>query len=309
MNNKKFLDLNNIFYNVYKEVQIIKFNEEPNLINDNYKSIENSKLCGLYNSLKLFLKELDYIKDNQILIQGFIDSHYNIIRDIKLFLVSLMKPNARMYHDKIFTNIFKLDKYIPLGITKIFEEFIKGITYFSDELEIRKKVPIYHRSASCGKSNADFQKKYLKCFGNNSPENIQIKKQHIFKCYVERLIYDNIYKKFTLNYYSKLLNQNKHQNEGHQFQLDERSKNFNSCFLGINLKINILYDGMLPYTLIISYIKDDIVIKKERYTKITLIDEIGITQYHDDVVCNVFENKDIVTYVQTFYDKQYNFII
>ena len=299
MNNNKFLDLNNILYDVFKEMKIIISYINPLTNNSNYKNIENSKLSGLYNSLKLFLKELDCIKYNQILIQGFIDSHYTHIRDIKLFLISLKKPEARMYHDKIFTNIFKLDKYMPLGITKIFEEFIEGITFFSNEAELIKKVPIYHRVASCGKSNADFQKKYLKCFGTNSPENIEIKKKHIIKCYIERLIYDDIY--------SKLLNQNKHQNEGHQFQLDETSKNFNSCFLGINITIKLLYDDMFPHTLIVYYTKDDVIVKKVRFTKITYIDDYGNTRYEDELLCNVFENNDVDIFVQSFNEEIYKF--
>jgi len=49
---------------------------------------------------------------------------------------------------------------MTLGITQIFENFIKGITYFSDNIE-NKKILIYHRAASCGNSSDDFQKKFI----------------------------------------------------------------------------------------------------------------------------------------------------
>jgi hypothetical protein len=60
-------------------------------------------------------------------------------------------------------------------------------------MENIKKIPIYHRSASCGNSSEDFQKKYFQCYNENEPNEIKIKQEHIFKCYLERLIYNDMF--------------------------------------------------------------------------------------------------------------------
>ena len=46
---------------------------------------------------------------------------------------------------------------MPLGITITFENYIKGITYFSDEKENKNQIPIYHRAASCGNKRKNFR--------------------------------------------------------------------------------------------------------------------------------------------------------
>jgi hypothetical protein len=130
--------------------------KEP--INKEIKDIENNKLNKFYIDLKNLHKKLLKIKNNNILIHGFIDKYNDELRKIKNFLLERKDVISRSIHDKIFTNILKIDKYISLGITKVFEDFIKGITYFSDEVENRKQIPIYHRAASCGNSSEDFKK-------------------------------------------------------------------------------------------------------------------------------------------------------
>ena len=149
---------------IYSKIKLILLSENPDI---NISNIDSAKLNDFYDKLNDFYKELKTIKNNRILIQGFIDKNYSEIREIKQFLLKIKTPLSRSIHDKIFKNIFKCDNYLPLGITLVFEDFIKGITYFKKEEEYSKKNPIYHRAASCGNSSEDFRKKYLECYGRN----------------------------------------------------------------------------------------------------------------------------------------------
>jgi hypothetical protein len=111
---------------------------------------------------------------------------------------------------------------------------------------------------------------------------------------------------------SELLNQNHHQNKGHIFQLNERAKNFNSCFIGIEIKIEISYENQFPYRLLVYYIKkgkinqltkefkQEDIIKIESFTKITYIDEYGNTRYEEDVFYMSEENNIKISRIQDF---------
>lgn len=280
----KFNDLRKTFFIIYSDIKlnILKHNVDEN-INEN-------NLSDLYTKLNIFYEKLNKIKNNNILLQGFIDNNYGQIKEVKIFLINRKTDKARSLHDKIFTKILKFNSYIPLGISHVFEDFIKGITYFSDELENKKKIPIYHRAASCGNSSEDFRKKYLQCYNTNIPEEIEKKKEHIFKCYLERLIYDNMFRNLTFHFPKNLTEQELKQNNGHIFQLTERAKNFNKCFNNIELNIDIKYDNNFPIILDINYLKNNILIKKEIFMKTTYIDEYGNTRYYEDVFHKIVED-------------------
>ena len=280
----KFNDLRKTFFIIYSDIKlnILKHNVDEN-INEN-------NLSDLYTKLNIFYEKLNEIKNNNILLQGFIDNNYCQIKEVKLFLINRKTDKARSLHDKIFTEILKFNSYIPLGISHVFEDFIKGITYFSDELENKKKIPIYHRAASCGNSSEDFRKKYLQCYNTNIPEEIEKKKEHIFKCYLERLIYDDMFRNLTFHFPKNLSEQELKQNNGHIFQLIERAKNFNKCFNNIELNIDIKYDNNFPIILDINYLKNNLLIKKEIFMKTTYIDEYGNTRYYEDVFHKIVED-------------------
>ena len=272
----KFNDLIKTFFIIYSDIKL-------NILKHNVnEDINENILSDLYNKLNIFYEKLNKIKNNNILLQGFIDNNYGSIKEVKLFLINRKTSKARSLHDKIFIKILKCNSYIPLVITHVFEDFIKGITYFSDELENKKKIPIYHRAASCGNSTEDFRKKYLQCYNTDIPEEIEKKKEHIFKCYLERLIDDNMFKNLT----EPELKQNK----GHIFQLSERAKNFNKCFNNIELNIDIKYDNNFPIILDINYLKNNLLIKKEIFMKTTYIDDYGNTRYYEDVFHKIIED-------------------
>lgn len=259
---------------------------------------ENSFENKFYLDINNLYKELNKIKNNNILKQGFIDKHIDELRKIKNFLLERKDKRSRSIHDKIFTDILKMDKYIPLGITQVFEDFVKGITYFSNEIENKNKIPIYHRAASCGNSSEDFKKKYLQCYKDNNELTLKIKRDHIFKCYLERLIYDKIYLNSILHFPSGLNN-----------ELRQRAKNFNECFLGLNIEIEIFYELELPSYLIIKYIKDGNIEKIEEYSKIVYIDSFGVKRYSDKTILKIIKEDGKPNNIGQFFDITKNNIL
>jgi len=290
------------FDEIFEILSAIKYILLRENISIEVKNISENKLDDFYTHLNVLQKNLQKIKNNDILIHGFIDKYNNELRQIKNFLFNRKNTRSRSIHDKIFTRILKLDKYISLGITKVFEEFIKGITYFSDELENKKRIPIYHRAASCGNSSENFKKRYLQCYKDNSEIVLETKRKHISKCYLERLIYDNIYKNSILHFPAGLNNVELEQNEGHIFQLKEREKNFNECFLGLKIEIQIFYEIQLPSYLMIKYIRDGNIEKIEEYFKMVFIDEFGIKQYADKTIMKLTDKDGNTKMVAQFFD-------
>ncbi len=127
-------------------------------------------------------------------------------------------------------------------VSTIFEQFVKGITYFINEQEANV-YPIYHRLVSCGPIRDVTYADFHTCYAEN-PNN-EIAKDRIRKCYLERLIYDNIYKNQAL--FS--------QDEGHEHWLQKTKNDFNSCFPNIDIAIDIKYHNIHPHPI---YLKADI---------------------------------------------------
>jgi len=283
-----YKSLNDVFFKINSNIYSIIITERQL----NYKNLADNKKKEIIDNCKTLLKELRKRNNNKIMIQGFIDKNYPELIKIRDILIGInsKKNECRSLINIIFKNILGFDKHIPLGITIIFENFIKGITYFKDEIE--KTLPIYHRASSCGNKKQNFRKLYLE---NNGTE--EYKKNHIYKCYLERLIYDDMYRNLTL-FFPKGTNENEHkQNEGHKYQLNERAKNFYNYFTGTKIDITIMYEGKFPTYLIIHYIKNNEIIKREEYIKITYIDDYGNTQYSDTVYKTTIENgnKNMIT--------------
>jgi hypothetical protein len=288
----------NEVYNILSNVKLVLLSEISSI---EIKNIDESKFQKFYKDLNNLYKKLEQIKDNNILIHGFIDKYNDELRRIKGFLLQRKDQRSRSIHDKIFKNILKIDKYMTLGITQIFEDFIKGITYFSDNIENKKKMPIYHRAASCGNSSDDFQKKFMQCYMENNEITLKTKREHISKCYLERLIYDKIYLDSILHFPTRLNNELK-QNKGHIFQLTERAKNFNQCFLGLKIEIDLLYELGLPCYLTIQYIKDSNIIKNEEYSKIIYIDDFGVKRYADKTILKITNKDEETKIISRFFD-------
>lgn len=279
--------LTDIFFETYSKINYILLFEKIIKL-DEVSTLGKDKII---KETKVLLKELQKVEKEQILLQGLIDRNYTDLKKLREILLGIKTNEGRSISDKIL----KFESHMPLGITIVFENFIKGITYFSYEKENKDKIPIYYRASSCGNKKNNFRD-LLK----NNLINEEIKKSHIKKCYLERLIYDDMYRQMTFHFPSKLNNQELKQNKGHEYQLTERAKNYYNYYLEEDIKIEIFYENHFPILLIINYIKNNDIIKIERYLKTTYIDDYGNTQYSQNVYYTIIEDGQETYTIQQF---------
>ncbi len=306
--NKLLSSFRDVYYEYFQIFNSKKKPQQEHIINPkelriNFSIINNNDLILFYEKITNFFNILKTVQNNYILIQGLLDNKYNDLIQVKYFLIHLKRKKSRSFHDKIFNNILKMNKHVPLGVTRIFGEFVKGITFFSNQDEHKESIPIYHRAASCGDSSNDFRKRFLQCYGDNSYNVIKEKKEHIYRCYLERLIFDNMFiQAFT--YQSKVPIE---QNKGHKFQLTERGHNFNSCFLGIKIDIKIDYKNNYPIVLYVYFRNTNgNIIKSEEFKRILHYDDIYERWYYDeDVFYTRNDENGTYTDIQEFSPKIY----
>ena len=177
--------------------------------------------------------------------------------------------------------IERLFKSLP---SKIFSEFCKGITYFESEMQQGKK-PIYHRNASCGSSAVNADIKFKQALGNNN-KTLQLKKTILRRCYLERLIYDAIYREVL-----------REQDIPHYFELKRIEKLYQEAFPGHYLLVSIkTMNYIYPTELVIQLVEDNKPIT-EMYRK-TYTYDYG---YLDPVHCIKLENNKQFDKIQTFH--------
>ena len=182
-------------------------------------------------TLKAFYNLLSKASDVEI---NYLKLTYNNeLYKIKTFI----QKDFRSWHDKIFIKVLKL-KRLPQQTTNIFSKFIEGITYFYDELDTT--VPLYHRLYSCGPYENTHRLGNLVCYDTLTDEEFKRRKPLIERCYVERLIYDEIYKKECMHFPSSG-NVEPSQDDGHLFRLELTKQDYETCFPGCTIDIDIEY--------------------------------------------------------------------
>ena len=236
--------MENAFFNLAEEVRKKEFGMHSDIA----------------TSAKAFYKVLQ--ASDAIKTMLFKDSLYDEIPKIKRLMSENKDPIIQSYHDKIFKNTLKMSKPV-LGITRIFGEFVKGITYFKQG-EYNLEKPVYHRLMSCGDGNLAFRRIYQQCQNDSSKKRIA--KRRIETCYIERLIYDHLYKTQSLHFPSKG-DEEKTQDEGHKNWLEQTKEAFQTCFPTVELQIELEYRGKYPINLKIERYKKNKLVSIERFAK------------------------------------------
>jgi hypothetical protein len=178
--------------------------------------------------LKNFEKHLKKAND----ISAIIEDHNDMLLSIQYNLYFLIseKGNSSFKKDlldcrnRIFLSKLPGVKPIDLmqKVTTIFNDFIKGITWFISEKRYKLTEPAYHRDGSCparGGLNPT-----CTLFDNVNADVIE-------KCYIERLIYDNIWQVVMMCA----------QDKEHQNWLEETRKAYKTCFPNTILEIKVQY--------------------------------------------------------------------
>jgi hypothetical protein len=242
----------------------------------------------------------DIIKDLEVLIKlnidinkkaEFIDRnignlymiHNTLVGEwANLHLSSINIKNNRSSHDKFMKTklgIPNIQNYAKQYPTRIFTEFCKGITYFSDEIT-QYANPIYHRNVSCGNKLIESETKFRHSLLNTKISKSK-KNSYLRRCYIERIIYDKIYNDIL-----------KEQDLGHLNELQIVTRLYQDNHPNERISIEIYYkeNTSYPYKIIIETRET-----QEIYNKIIIN---GL--YKDEVYCKKIMNNKKYSKIQTF---------
>lgn len=155
------------------------------------------------------------------------------------------------FSDSVLRNILQIHKNKNIDLSYIFEEFIKGITYFKYQQESKYSI-IYHRLYSCGsKGNSE----NLKCTKTKySKEH----KRKIETCYIERLIFDQLYRE---------IGEELTQDKTHIDRLEITKNIYQTCFPKQDIVVNIQFENRVPTRCNITRLKNNKIISEETFVK------------------------------------------
>lgn len=200
-----------------------------------------------------------------------LEVHYDVLVKLKFGFKELGKHESFFIgaHDRIFKNVFGMT-CTPQSLTKLFEEFIKGITYFRQQLDPRHTFPVYHRLHSCGPNNKDMDAPHrganLICPGG-LPRSERLRRKALTeRCYLERLVYDALFKHYSLSHPERG-NAEIEQDERHVERLRLVAQDYMTCFRNMRIKVNMRYESGYPTGLEVKRFKKDELVSTEVYVK------------------------------------------
>ncbi len=262
--------MENDFYNVVSEARRYE--------------LSSNNLDSLKSALSRWEKVLK--KTEPEIIGEFESVYWTEIARIINILRGIKDPSIRGVHDRIFKNIFGIQKRIPSALTILFGKFIKGITYFQNQNSSGLVTPIYHRLYSCGTGDDAFRNTFHICTQDMDKQDRMNIRTRIETCYIERLVYDHMYRKLAMFFPSTGTEEHGQDNK-HLDRLLLTKNDFETCFpnLRIEIDMDFSFDAMhWPTTLIIQrYIKDKLVSKETYHRRIVFGDILGDRMYEDAV--------------------------
>lgn len=154
--------------------------------------------------------------------------------------------------------------------TRVFTEFVKGITYF--RTDANHEWPIYHRLNSCGSGELDVKKKFRRKQGYSNDAGMD-NRARVRTCYIERLIYDKIFSAILFR-----------QNVAHLHELQDMERLHDDLYPGVQLQVHVgKFVGTNPtYVSIIDQnTKDEEIYEKEPESNIVRCSKIeGGAHFH-----------------------------
>lgn len=142
--------------------------------------------------------------------------------------------------------------------TKVFTEFVKGITFFSKDAV--RETPVYHRLKACGTSELAIADKFRRIRGY-SADSAHTNKERVRLCYIERLIYNQIFETILHT-----------QDHGHIRELKEMERLYQDLFPSSNLDVKVGHFEGIPRIF---------------PTTLHVTDDEYIEHYHKDINSNL----------------------
>jgi hypothetical protein len=165
----------------------------------------------------------------------------------------------------------------------MFHQFIQGVTFFQHQAGIQ--VPIYHRVNACGPWDHAFREAFQRCSEDMEEDRLEDVKKRIETCYIERLVYDEIYHGYTLHF-PKRGDDIHGQDEGHMHRLQVTKEDFATCFPHLDLEVSMEWDMGFPMHLKITRRSHGKVSSTETYQRsMTIMEPFGTRVYDPTVEC------------------------
>jgi hypothetical protein len=208
---------------------------------------------------------------------------------------SIRKPGIALFEDLPISN------HVPLNLTSIFREFIKGITYFKDQEETAN--PIYHRLYSCGpfSENKSHRNMNNKCILRLS--RAERKKRHIAgeTCYIERIIYNRIYAHEMAEMVDTTIKPIP-VDAGHVQSENEAYLDYVSCCREWDMKVVLDFNLLGAVGVTIKRLKKNRIVSEETYTRTIIPTGFGGVgwKYDDLVHCTKTAGTQTFFKVQTY---------
>lgn len=197
-----------------------------------------------------------------------------------LLAFARQSPVARSVHDR-FSNVVGAQGPLGASVTRKFEKLVAGITYFKGETD--GSMPVYHRFASCGKIGTHDT---LVCLEQLPRRERQARGYRVEKCFIERLVYDKLYTNESLAFEKHPEQGESMQDEAHIRYLDSIRKEFQRCFKGYDVYVEIVYNKDVvphwPCGVVIKRFKNGKLDTAEEH--IRTIKDLDTKEYDDIVV-------------------------
>lgn len=168
--------------------------------------------------------------------------------------ISDLHRHTYRFFNKV-ANITSPAKHFMFYPTRLYEEFIKGITVFSNTTSISER-PSYHRLESCGTKALDYIAKF-KHLPTDKREERKRKLDALKTCIIERKIYDDIY--------TYLLHR---QDSNHMFELQNLERlylDYTASTIDVNVKYK--YGTVQPYIVFVTIHRKGMLVSRISYEK------------------------------------------
>lgn len=271
-------------------------NLEPAFL-DVVVEIRKYNLQGQGNGLEGAVRHFEkHLKQANEMDKAYIkDMYYDELLTAKQTMLS---AKMRSWHDKVFKH-FEMEKRAPQRVTPLFENFVKGITYFEYQKNLVNSVPIYHRFYSCGDGTELYRNDHMICLKGIGRREQNRRKRLIETCYIERLIYDALYRHETLHFPATGI-QDARQDDGHLFRLDLTRADYETCFKKCRIEVEVEYTDQLPMRLRVKRTKEGKETSMEEYMRSYKFDR-GSKIYDPVVECHKVVGDRQLMKLQTFH--------
>lgn len=213
---------------------------------------------------------------------------------LKVALGKLKSKSCTSFCDGVLRNLLHIDSVKTYNVSYIFEEFIKGITYFRYQQE-PNVTPIYHRLYSCGSKN--LPPNHMSCKGKQASAEQRLRTE---TCYIEKLIHYRIFN--ALKFYFSASGEPPTQNEAYVRHMEYLKQMYESCFPSCGILVDVDFEeSTIPTRVTITRTHKSRVISEATYVKTYTRKNIGIVKYTMITECSRVVNGKQYVKFQTFF--------